>query len=66
MNNGRGMRVEPGYAYDGIPADYDHALCKASGQHMNLIPFDQIFGGAQLGVKGLKTYEGVEVIYNNN
>ena len=63
MNGGRGMRVEPGYAYDGLPADYDHSQCVDN--HMNLIPFDQIFGGDQLGVKGLKTYNGVTVIYNN-
>ncbi len=62
-NNGRGMRVEPGYAYDGLPADYDHSQCVDN--HMNLIPFDQIFGGAQLGVKGLPAYDGVTVIYNN-
>lgn len=63
LNGGRGMRVEPGYSYDGLPADYDHSQCVDS--HMNLIPFDQIFGGDQLNVKGLKTYDGVEVIYNN-
>ena len=63
MNGGRGMRVEPGYAYDGLPADYDHSQCVDNC--MNLIPFDQIFGGDQLGVKGLKTYDGVTVIYNN-
>ena len=62
-NNGRGMRVEPGYAYDGLPADYDHSQC--TKHHMELMPFDQIFGGAQLGVKGLKTYDGVNVVYNN-
>ncbi|MBQ4640588.1 MAG: hypothetical protein IJB69_08765 [Clostridia bacterium] len=61
LNNGRGMRVEPGYAYGGLPADYDHSQCVDN--HMNLIPFDQIFGGAQLGVKGLKTYDGVTVVY---
>ena len=63
LNGGRGMRVEPGYAYDGLPADYDHSQCVDN--HMNLIPFDQIFGGDQLGVKGLKTYDGVTVVYNN-
>jgi hypothetical protein len=57
------MRVESGYAYDGLPDDYDHSQCVDN--HMNLIPFDQIFGGDQLGVKGLKTYDGVNVIYNN-
>ncbi len=62
-NNGRGMRVEPGYSYDGLPADYDHSQC--TKHHNELIPFDQIFGGDQLGVKGLKTHEGVTVIYNN-
>ncbi|MBE6516865.1 MAG: hypothetical protein E7Z67_01590 [Thermoplasmata archaeon] len=59
----RGIRVEAGYAYDGISAEYDHSVCTM--HHMELIPFDQIFGGAQYGVKGLKTYEGVTVIYNN-
>ena len=62
-NNGRGMRVEAGYAYDGLPADYDHTQCTSHCKR--LIPFDQIFGGDQLGVKGLKAYEGVNVIYPN-
>ncbi|MBR4057103.1 MAG: hypothetical protein IKK00_03085, partial [Oscillospiraceae bacterium] len=61
LNGGRGMRVEPGYAYDGLPADYDHSQCVDN--HMNLIPFDQIFGGDQIAVKGLKTYDGVTVKY---
>lgn len=60
-NNGRGMRVEPGYAYDGLPADYDHSQCTT--HHNLLIPFDQLIGGAQLGVKGLKTVEGITVTY---
>jgi len=63
LNGGRGMRVEPGYSYDGLPANFDHTQCTTN--HMELIPFDQIFGGDQLGVKGLKTYEGVTVVYNN-
>ena len=60
-NGGRGMRVESGYAYDGLPADYDHSNCVDN--HMNSIPFDQIFGGNQFGVKGLKAYDGVTVVY---
>lgn len=60
-NNGRGMRVEPGYSYDGLPADYDHSQCTT--HHNELIPFDQIFGGAQYAVKGLKSYTGVTVNY---
>lgn len=63
-NNGRGMRVEPGYSYGGLPADYDHSQCTT--HHNELIPFDQIFGGAQYGVKGLKTYDGVTIVYPNN
>ena len=63
MNGGRGMRVESGYSYDGLPADYDHSQCTT--HHNELIPFDQIFGGDQYGVKGLKSYNGVNVIYNN-
>lgn len=64
LNGGRGMRVEPGYAYGGLPADFDHSQCVDN--HMNLIAFDQIFGGDQIGVKGLKTYDGVTVTYNNS
>jgi len=62
-NNGRGMRVEPGYSYDGLPSNYDHSQCTT--HHNELIPFDQIFGGDQYGVKGLKTYTGVTVNYPN-
>ena len=63
LNGGRGMRVEPGFEYGGLPADFDHTQCVDN--HMNLIPFDQIFGGDQYGVKGLKTYDGVTVVYPN-
>ncbi|MBQ7349118.1 MAG: hypothetical protein IJW47_03900 [Clostridia bacterium] len=59
----RGIRVESGYSYDGIAADYDHSVCTA--HHMECIPFDQILGGDQYGVKGLPSYEGVTVVYNN-
>ena len=62
LNGGRGMRVEAGYSYDGLPADYDHSQCVDN--HMNLIPFYQIFGGDQIAVKGLKTYDGVTVNKN--
>ncbi len=51
-NNGRGMRVEPGYSYDGLPADYDHSQCTT--HHNKSIPFEQLIGGDQLGVKGLE------------
>ena len=61
LNGGRGMRVEAGYEYGGLPVDYDHSQCVDN--HMNLIPFDQIFGGDQIAVKGLKTYDGVTVVY---
>ena len=60
-NGGRGMRVEPGYAYDGLPADFDHSQCVDN--HMNCIPFNQLIGGAQLGVKGLPAVDGVTVNY---
>ncbi|MBQ2023597.1 MAG: hypothetical protein II212_01445, partial [Alistipes sp.] len=60
-NGGRGMRVEPGYAYDGLPADYDHSQCVDN--HMNYIPFDQLIGGDQYGVKGLREVNGVTVNY---
>ena len=60
-NGGRGMRVEPGYAYDGLPADYDHSQCVDS--HMNWLPFNQLIGGDQIAVKGLPAVEGVTVNY---
>ena len=63
MNGGRGMRVEAGYSYDGIPADFDHSGCTKHCQE--LIAFDQVFGGAQYGVTGLPAYDGVTVVYNN-
>lgn len=61
LNGGRGMRVEPGYAYDGLPADFDHTQCTTN--HMTCIPFDGLFGGDQLGVNPIKAYEGVTVNY---
>ena len=57
----RASRVEAGYAYGGIAADYDHSVCTV--HHMECIPFDQIFGGDQYAVKGLKSYNGVTVNY---
>ena len=60
-NNGRGMRIEPGYAYGGLPEDFDHTQCTTN--HYNCIPFDQLIGGAQLGVKGLREVDGVTVNY---
>ena len=59
----RAARVEAGYSYGGIAADYDHSACTA--HHNELIEFDQIFGGDQYAVKGLKAYAGVKVVYNN-
>ncbi|MBE6307614.1 MAG: hypothetical protein E7084_08195 [Bacteroidales bacterium] len=60
-NGGRGMRVEPGYAYGGLPEDFDHTQCTTN--HYACIPFDQLIGGDQLGVKGLKAVDGVTVNY---
>ena len=59
----RGKRVEAGYSYDGVAADYDHSACTVHCKE--LIAFDQIFGGDQYAVKGLPAYDGVTVIYNN-
>ena len=61
LNGGRGMRVEPGFAYDGLPEDFDHTQCVDN--HMNLIPFDQLIGGDQYGVSGLREVAGVTVNY---
>lgn len=60
-NNGRGMRVEPGHEYGGLPADFDHSQCTTN--HYACIPFDQLIGGAQIGVRGLREVEGVTVNY---
>ncbi|MBQ3510430.1 MAG: hypothetical protein IJA90_10500 [Peptococcaceae bacterium] len=53
-------RVEAGTGTDGI----DLSTCNhnADESHNVLIVFDQLFGGGQ-GVKGLKTYDGVTVVY---
>ncbi len=53
-------RVEAGTGTNGI----DTTTCNHNEDesHYVLIVFDQLFGGGQ-GVKGLKTYEGVTVIY---
>lgn len=59
---GRAKRVEAGYAYGGIGADYDHTTC--TSHCMELIPFDQLFGGDQFGVKGLKSHEDIVVVYD--
>ncbi|MEE1098799.1 MAG: hypothetical protein UHY58_02645, partial [Alistipes sp.] len=60
-NGGRGMRVEPGFEYGGLPEDFDHSQCTTN--HMACIPFDQLIGGDQLGVKGLREVQGVTVNY---
>ncbi len=60
-NNGRGMRVEPGHEYGGLPADFDHSQCTIN--HYSCIPFDQLIGGNQLGVRGLREVDGVTVNY---
>lgn len=55
-------RVEAGTGTDGI----DLSTCNhaADESHNVLIVLDQLFGGGQ-GVRGLPTYDGVTVIYNN-
>ena len=56
----RAVRIEPGYAYGGA-LDRDH-----SGDNMHCmewIPFNQLIGGNQYGVKGLPAVEGVTVNY---
>ena len=61
LNGGRGMRVEPGFTYEGLPADFDHTQCVDN--HYNCIPFDQLFGGTQTACKGVKAWNGVTVNY---
>ena len=57
----RAARVEPGYAYGGIAADRDHTT---DNLHcMEWIPFDQLVGGDQYAVKGLREVEGITVNY---
>ncbi len=52
LNGGRGIRVEAGFTYDGLPADFDHTQCVDN--HYNCIPFNQLFGGTQTACKGVK------------
>ena len=61
LNGGRGMRVEAGFTYDGLPSDFDHTQCVDN--HYNCIPFDQLFGGTQTACKGVKAWDGVTVNY---
>ena len=57
----RAARVEPGYQYGGIAADRDHSK---DNQHCKeCIPFDQLIGGDQFGVKGLPAVTGITVNY---
>ena len=56
----RAVRIEPGYSYGG-DENRDH-----SGDNVNCmdwIPFNQLIGGDQYGVKGLPAVEGVTVVY---
>ena len=56
----RAVRIEPGYSYGGAE-NRDH-----SGDNVNCmdcIPFDQLIGGDQYGVKGLREVNGVTVNY---
>ena len=57
----RAVRVEPGYAYGGIAADRDHTTDNV--HCMECIPFDQLIGGDQYAVKGLREVAGVTVNY---
>ncbi len=64
FNGSRYTRVEAGYTYGGLDVNAEGHTDKCT-DHMLLLPFDGIFGGDQLGVKPLLTYDGVTVIYNN-
>ena len=56
----RAVRIEPGYAYGGAE-NRDHS---GDNTHcMECIPFDQLIGGDQFGVKGLPAVDGVTVNY---
>ena len=57
----RAVRVEPGYAYGGVAADRDHSTDNV--HCMDWIPFDQLVGGDQFAVKGLREVEGITVNY---
>ena len=52
---GNGSRVEAGFLYNG------HS-CENDGEAL-LLPFDQLIGGDQYGVRGLREVEGVTVNY---
>jgi hypothetical protein len=48
-------RVEPGFAYGGVPADHDHSTCAM--HHYLYKPFDVLIGGEQYGVYGHRTLD---------
>ncbi len=54
-------RVEPGYAYGGIPADHDHSTCAVCCNL--LLRFNQLIGGDQLGITPIRAIDGVTVNY---
>ena len=56
----RAVRIEPGYSYGGAE-NRDHSGDNA--HCMDWIPFNQLIGGDQFGVKGLPAVEGVTVNY---
>ena len=57
----RAVRVEPGFAYGGIASDRNHV--NDTAHCMECIPFDQLIGGDQYAVKGLREVAGVTVNY---
>ena len=59
---GNAGRVEPGIAYGGLDINAPDHNDKCT-EHMQLIPFDQLIGGDQLGVRGLREVNGVTVNY---
>ena len=59
---GTGARVEPGFMYDGLDINATDHNDKCT-EHMQLIPFDQLIGGDQKGVRGLREVNGVTVKY---
>ena len=56
----RAVRIEPGYSYGG-DENRDHS--NDTVNCMDCIPFDQLIGGDQFGVKGLREVNGVTVNY---
>ncbi len=62
FNGARYTRVESGFTYGGLDVNADDHADKCT-DHLLYLPFDGLFGGDQYGVRPIKEYMGVTVVY---